>query len=126
MPKEYQRTQRVGDLIQRQLSILIQREVKDPRLKFLTISAVEVTRDLSWAKVYVSALGTEEEIQEIVAVLNKAAGFLRHALSQTLTFRITPQLNFVYDASLSRGKKLADIIDNAIASDKRHPSEDEE
>jgi len=120
MAQEYSRTQRVADQIQRELAGLIQREVKDPRVGMATVSAVEVSRDLSHAKVFVTILNGTEDAQEIVEsvkALNNASGFLRSQLGQRMKLRIVPTLRFHYDDSLSRGNYLSNLIDQARASD---------
>ena len=120
MAQEYSRTQRVGDQIQRELASLIQREVKDPRVGMATVSAVEVSRDLSHAKVFVTIFNggeDKEEIRESIKALNNASGFLRSQLGQRMKLRIVPTLRFHYDDSLSRGNYLSNLIDQARASD---------
>jgi ribosome-binding factor A len=120
MAQEYSRTQRVADQIQRELAALIQREVKDPRVGMATVSAVEVSRDLSHAKVFVTILNGDEDQQEItesVKALNNASGFLRSQLGQRMKLRIVPTLRFHFDDSLSRGNYLSNLIDKARASD---------
>ena len=120
MAQEYSRTQRVADQIQRELAALIQREVKDPRVGMATVSAVEVSRDLSHAKVFVTILNSGEDQQgmtESVKALNNASGFLRSQLGQRMKLRIVPTLRFHFDDSLSRGNYLSNLIDQARASD---------
>ena len=120
MAQEYSRTQRVADQIQRELASLIQREVKDPRVGMATVSAVEVSLDLSHAKVFVTIFNGSEDEQEIiesVKALNSASGFLRSQLGQRMKLRIVPTLRFHYDDSLSRGNYLSNLIDQARASD---------
>ena len=120
MAQEYSRTQRVADQIQRELAALIQREVKDPRVGMATVSAVEVSRDLSHAKVFVTILNGGEDQQgmtELVKALNNASGFLRSQLGQRMKLRIVPTLRFHFDDSLSRGNYLSNLIDQARASD---------
>lgn len=118
MPKEYSRTDRIAGLMQRELAYLIQYEIKDPRVKLVTISAVKVSRDLAHAKIYISQLSSEEEISKTVAVLNKAQGFLRTLLAQKMKLRTTPQLHFVHDASIAEGSRLSALIDQALEEDK--------
>jgi|TARA_B110000977_G_scaffold162724_1_gene208348 ribosome-binding factor A len=125
MAQEYSRTQRVADQIQRELAALIQREVKDPRVGMATVSAVEVSRDLSHAKVFVTILNGDEDQQEItesVKALNNASGFLRSQLGQRMKLRIVPTLRFHFDDSLSRGNYLSNLIDKARASDPEQDS----
>lgn len=115
MPKEYSRTDRIAAVMLRELAALIQFEVKDPRVGFVTVYAVKVTRDLSHAKVYISRMGSDEEIEQAVKVLNKAKGFLRTALAQKIKLRTMPALHFVYDKSVLEGGRLSKLIDDAIS-----------
>ena len=129
MAKEYSRTQRIGDQMQRELAQLIQREIKDPRLGLVTITAVDVSRDLSHAKVFVTVMGLEEtpeNIQQTVRVLKDASGFLRMMLGKAMQLRTVPQLSFSYDASVRRGAELSALIERAVAEDRRHPGDGEE
>ena len=119
MPKEFSRTRRVGEQMQRELAQLIQQEIKDPRIGMLTVQAVEVSRDFSHAKVFVSSLDNAEGMQQSLAILTRASGFLRHELGQRIKLRIIPELHFVYDESIERGNRLSSLIDQAIASDKK-------
>jgi len=119
MPKEYSRTKRVGEQIQRELAVLLQKELDDPRVGMVTVSAVDVAPDFSHAKVYVTALDTEQDKQTVIAALNKGAGFLRGRLAQRLSIRVIPQLRFVYDESVDQGNRLAALIEAAVASDRK-------
>jgi len=115
------RTRRVGEQIQRELAQLLQQEVKDPRVKWVTISAVKVSKDFSHATVYFTVLGHYEESvdNEILVGLDRASGFLRRELGQRIKLRITPELHFKYDVSTIRGDRLASLIDAAIESDRK-------
>ena len=128
MAKEYSRTQRVAEQIQKELAQLIQLEMKDPRLGMVTVSIVEVSRDMSFADVYVSFLGVDdqEKIDESLKVLNQAAGFLRSQLARAIKLRFTPQLRFFFDNSLRRGAYLSSLIDEAVAKDTRSGNDSEE
>ncbi len=119
MAKEYSRTQRVADQIQRDLAQIIQHEMKDPRLGLVTISGVRVTRDLAFADVHLTFLGRDsaDEIDQALQVMAGAAGFLRSELARGLKLRIIPRLRFHYDESLVRGRKLSSLIDQARAKD---------
>jgi len=117
MPKEFSRTKRVAAQIQRELAQLIQFEVKDPRVGLVTVSGVELSRDLSYAKVYVTVLSADNNVAEALEGLNKAAGFIRRELGKRLSIRVTPQLKFVYDASVEHGANLSALIDKAISGD---------
>jgi ribosome-binding factor A len=123
MPRDFPRTRRVGEQMQRELAVLIREAVKDPRVGMVTVSAVEVTRDLAYAKVFVTVLGDAEAKAASMAALNSAAGFLRHELGQRMLTRTVPQLRFVYDESIERGSRLSALIDKAVKSDK-HEDED--
>ena len=118
MAKEYSRTQRVADQIQRELAQVIQQEVKDPRVGMVTITAVEVTREFENAKVYITVMGDDDQAASTLTGLNKAAGFLRRELAHRLKLRTTPKLQFVRDTSLEDGLRLTALINNAVASDK--------
>ncbi|WP_163832350.1 30S ribosome-binding factor RbfA [Spartinivicinus ruber] len=124
MAREYSRTQRVSDQLQRELASLIQLEIKDPRLGMVTVSAVEVTKDLAYAKVFVTflAINDQQPVDEKLEVLNHAAGFLRSLLAKSIKLRTIPQLSFYYDDSISRGQYLSNLIDKAMASDNQHHS----
>jgi ribosome-binding factor A len=123
MAKEFSRTQRIGDQMQRELALLIQREVKDPRLGLVTITAVEVSRDLSHAKVFITVMGKdddEEAVKTNLRILNDAGGFLRMQLGKAMKLRTVPQLHFNYDASVRRGVELTSLIERAVAEDRKH------
>lgn len=97
-----------------EISQIMQRELRDPALTGLvSITTVEVSPDLSFAKVYVSALGTEVDRQRAVEVLRHASRFIRHQLAQRLTLRHTPQLDFRADESLERGERILDLLRQA-------------
>lgn len=119
MPREFPRTRRVGEQIQRELAALIQTGLKDPRLGMASISAVELSRDLAHAKVYVSVLGNEVQVTESMAVLNHAAGFLRHKLGKALHIRTVPEMRFYLDRSLEEGARLGALINKAVADDRK-------
>lgn len=117
MAKEFARSQRVAEQIQRELADLLQFEVKDPRVSRVTVTEVEVSGDLAHAKVFYSSTENAPELQK---GLEKAAGFLRSQLSQRMLMRTVPQLHFVYDASIERGMRLSRLIDDAVAQDGQH------
>lgn len=120
MPKEFSRTRRVADQIQRELSQLIRDEIKDPRLGMLTVQSVEVSRDLSHAKVYISVMGDESVRESTLAVLGRASGYLRKLLGREMRLRIIPQLHFIHDDSLERGLHMSSLIAKAVAEDASH------
>ncbi|MGD8378156.1 MAG: 30S ribosome-binding factor RbfA [Gammaproteobacteria bacterium] len=124
MPREFPRSRRVGEQIQRELSELIRREIKDPRVGMVTVMEVRVTRDLGHAKVFVSFMQPDIDVAGSVAALNHAAGFLRRELGREMKIRTVPELHFVHDESLERGARLSAAIDRAVASD-RERSDDQ-
>ncbi len=120
MAKEYARTQRVADYLQRELAALIQHEVRDPRVGMVSITGVDVSRDLGHARVYYTRMGADsaEEASESTEALNKAAGFLRSQLSRDSNMRMVPQLRFYFDTSVGRGRNLEDLIRRAADADR--------
>ncbi|MBS0357999.1 MAG: 30S ribosome-binding factor RbfA [Proteobacteria bacterium] len=113
MPKEFNRSDRIAELIQQELAQLIQFEVKDPRItSMITVSAVRVTRDLEHAKVYITVFGDAEQEKICLKILNHAASFFRRELSHRIDMRVVPELTFVYDHSLEEGNKIADLLRN--------------
>ncbi|AHE99004.1 30S ribosome-binding factor RbfA [Thioalkalivibrio paradoxus] len=122
--RDYHRSERVGDQMQRELAELIRLEVKDPRVGMITLSGVEVSRDLAHAKVFFTQLGGEAKGLEAQQGLNHAAGYLRHALGTRLRLRSVPTLRFIYDDTPERGARISALIDSAIAEDiARHPQD---
>jgi ribosome-binding factor A len=122
LKKVSQRARRVGDQIQRELAELLREDVKDPRVGRVTITGVEVSSDLSHAKVFVTHLAGREHADEAVHALQHTAGFLRSELAHRLKLYSVPQLHFAYDDSIESGIKLSQLIDEAIAEDRKHPS----
>ena len=121
MKKTSQRARRVGDEIQRDLAALLRTEVKDPRVGPVTITAVDVSPDLSHAKVFVTHLAGREHAGEALEALQRTAGFLRSALARRLSLYTVPQLHFAYDDSIEAGMKLSQLIDDAVAADRKFP-----
>ncbi len=118
MAREYNRTDRVAEQIRRELAVLIQQELKDPRVGMATVSEVRVSSDLTHAKVYVTVLDGPEQAAETLAALNHAAGFLRRELGRRLVLRVIPQLRFFHDEVPARGAALDALIETAVARDK--------
>jgi len=119
MPREFKRSDRVADALQRELAELLRTEVKDPRVGMVNITGVEVSGDLSAAKVFVTFVGEPDIARREAALgaLNGAAGFLRGRLGDLMRLRSIPRLRFVFDASGDSGQKLAALIDMALARD---------
>jgi ribosome-binding factor A len=106
------RIEQVNKLIRRELSELLQRQVKDPRLNtFVAVTEVATSTDLRHAKVFVSHLGSEAEKREILKVLESASGFLRKELAQHLKLRRIPELSFCWDDSIEQGDHILNLID---------------
>ncbi len=128
MAREFARTDRIADAIQRILATTIAQEVRDPRVGMVNINDVNVTRDMSYAKVYVTFVGrdSEEESQAAADALNHAAGFLRSIVARELDIRVTPRLQFFYDKTSVKGQKLSNLIDKAIAQDDAHSTDRED
>ena len=119
MPKDFARTERVAEQMQRDLAELLRLEVKDPRVRMVTLTGVDLARDYSHAKIYYTAL--EGENPAIQQGLTRASGFLRSQLAHAMKLRVIPQLQFVYDASVERGARLSRLIDEALEADaKQH------
>lgn len=115
MKRSYDRTERVADLIQKTLASMLLQGVHGEHFGFVTITSVQVSRDLSYAKVYISVLTeTDEKIKETINALNRAAKSLRYELAQSVKLRIIPKLKFVYDESTARGFRISNLIDAAI------------
>ena len=133
MPREFSRGRRVADHIQKELAVLIQQEVKDPRLGLITINEVKVSRDLGFADVYFTSFTSntfranesigedaETEGQNSISpaeVLENASGFLRSRLAKSLSTRTTPKLRFHYDHTIEQGAKMTLAIKKAIECD---------
>jgi ribosome-binding factor A len=123
MAREYARTDRVGQQIQKEIAVILMREIKDPRLSMTTVSAVEVTRDLAYAKIFVTFFNDNaDEIKASLEVLAEAEGYIRSLLGKRLRARIMPHLRFVYDSSMSEGVRMSALVDQAVASDKNDES----
>ena len=122
MPVEFNRAQRLGERIKRDLALLIQRELKDPRIGMVTVNFVQLSKDLSYADVNVTVLvpgDVDEEIVESLAILNEASVFLRTELGRGLRVRKVPHLRFHYDDSLKRGARINELIHQALKSDQQ-------
>lgn len=125
MAKEFSRTQRVGGQIQRELAQIIQQEVRDPRVGFITISEVEVSRDFGHAKIFVTLLDPKQDVVETLRALNKAGGFLRKLLGKRIVMRVVPELHFVYDNSLDTGARV-DALLHRVAAEQRDDERQEQ
>lgn len=106
---------RVGEEIRRELAEIIREDLKDPRLKesLVSVTHVDVAKDLRYAAVYLSCLGTGAEEKEIMAVFKQAAGFLRTELARRLNLRFTPELTFKFDSSIQKGARINQLLKEA-------------
>lgn len=131
MPRDFKRTDRIADQIQKELAWLIQREIKDPRLGMVTIHDVRVSRDMGYADIYYTLLSTDEltpeseEVQESLKILKGAAGYLRTALAKAMKLRTIPYLRFHFDTLAGESRQLDALINKAVASNKTQSDEDE-
>ena len=128
MSRDYARSRRVGEQIQRTLSEILHRELKDPRVGSASISAVEVSGDLGHARVYISLLEPDADPAPALAGLESATGFLRRQLGRSLKLRHVPALHFVHDDSIARGAALTHLIDELVDEDRarQHDPEGDE
>jgi ribosome-binding factor A len=115
MPKDYPRSRRIAEQIQRELSEIIRLEMKDPRVGMITLTDVEVTPDYEHAKVFFTRLGDASANPAVTRALEHASGFLRSELASRMRLRIVPQLHFEYDVSVERGVRLSKLIDEAVS-----------
>ncbi|WP_096199403.1 30S ribosome-binding factor RbfA [Bacillus sp. FJAT-45350] len=104
------RANRVGEQMKKELSDIIMREIKDPRVKFVTVTGVDVTGDLQQAKVYITVLGNDEEKEETLKGLSKATGFIRSEIGKRIRLRKTPEIFFEFDQSIEYGNRIDTLI----------------
>ena len=117
MPREFSRNQRLGTQILRTLSELLRFETKDPRLQGVSLTSVDLSRDLSVARVYFSLLNPDDSPEPVLEGLGKASGFLRAKLGHAIKVRHVPELRFVHDDSAEHGAKISQLIDRALHAD---------
>ena len=127
MPREFTRAERVSDAVQQELAVLIREGVRDPRVGMVSVTDVDVSRDLAYAKIHVTFLGerTQEEIDEAMSALNGASGYLRKLLASSIKLRITPKLTFSFDESGRRGQHLSALIDYAMSTQQDSDQDDQ-
>ena len=119
MVKDYSRTQRVGDHLQQEVARLVQLELRDPRLKLVSITGVDVSRDLAHAKVFFTQLGIDDKAEgaKSAEVLNRAAGFIRSEIARGSTMRTVPKLHFRFDESVGRGRDMEALLKSVKSAD---------
>ena len=118
MPREFARHQRLSNQLLRTLAELLRFEVKDPRLGDVSLTSVDLSRDLSVARVYFSLLGPKGDVESALEGLERATGFLRGRLGRTIKIRHVPELRFAHDDSAAEGLRLTELIDQTVATDK--------
>lgn len=123
MPREFHRSSRVAQAVHRTLASVLLQQTRDPLLQQVTLTHVEVSRDLAVAKVHFTVRDPTQAM-DAKAALTDSAGYLRHEVSREVKLRATPQLRFLYDESLERGERLTSLIEEARASDRAAGSSD--
>ncbi|MBI4665095.1 MAG: 30S ribosome-binding factor RbfA [Nitrospinae bacterium] len=114
--KRFHRSDRVGEELVREISHIIQREMKDPRLGFVSVTRAEVAKDLRHANIFVSVLGSDDEKTKTMKALQSGAGFIRTLISKRLTMRVTPEFTFRLDDSMERGARIQELLRKAMPS----------
>ncbi|WP_209122344.1 30S ribosome-binding factor RbfA [Alkalihalobacillus sp. BA299] len=104
------RANRVGEQMKKELSDIIMREIKDPRVRFVTVTGVDVTGDLQQAKVYITVLGDEKEKEDTIQGLSKATGFIRTEIGKRIRLRKTPEIEFEFDQSIEYGNRIETLL----------------
>jgi ribosome-binding factor A len=119
MAREFSRADRVAQELQKEIAIILQREVKDPRIGMVTVSDVEISRDLAYAKVFVTFLfdNNDNAVKRGLEGLNKASGYIRTLVGKAMRLRIVPELTFVYDQSLVEGMRMSNLVTNVVRKD---------
>ncbi len=124
MSKEFSRTQRVSQQLQKELALILQREVRDSRIGMVTISDVEVSRDLAYAKVFVTFLCVGEQTPESsLAALKEHEVQIRMMLGKRIRLRLTPEVRFTYDNTLVEGMRMSNLVSEVVSDDKRKQKE---
>ncbi|AAM84277.1 ribosome-binding factor A [Yersinia pestis biovar Microtus str. 91001] len=135
MAKEFSRSQRVSQEMQKEIALILQREIKDPRVGMATVSGIELSRDLAYAKVFVTFLNVltdnadPDTVKNGIKALQDASGYIRTLLGKAMRLRIVPELTFAYDNSLIEGMRMSNLVSNVIKNDVErqvNPGSDEE
>jgi ribosome-binding factor A len=108
------RPERLAEQIKEEISLIVAGEMHDPRIGFVTVTEAKLTADLRYAKIFVSVMGTEDEIAASLAALNHATGFIRHQLSAALRIRRTPELHFVYDDTIRTAARIEELLSEEV------------
>lgn len=127
MPRTFNRARRVAEQMQKEIAEVLQREFKDPRVGFVTVSSVDLSGDLMYAKVYVTFLNVaDDKLNEALGVLNKAAVFFRSMIGSRMKLRVVPNIKFYYDETLVKGMELSTLISKSIRHDQELQSQSSE
>ena len=126
MSREFKRSDRVAQELKKEVAVILQREVKDPRIGMVTVSDVEVSRDLAYAKIFVTFLfdNDQEAIVQGMKGLEKASPYIRYLVGKVMRLRIVPELRFIYDESLVEGMRMSNLVSNVIREDEAKHKED--
>ena len=125
MAREFSRSRRVAQQLQKELAMIVMREIKAKEFGMITINEVDLSRDLSYAKVYFTLLNDEPElIKKAVELLNETAPYIRSLMGSKMQLRIVPELRFYYDKSLSEGIRMASMVTKAVREDKEKSNND--
>lgn len=126
MSREFKRSDRVAQELKKEVAIILQREVKDPRIGMVTVSDVEVSRDLAYAKIFVTFLFDSDQaaIEQGMEGLEKASPYIRSLVGKAMRLRIVPELRFIYDESLVEGMRMSNLVSNVIRQDEAKHKED--
>ncbi len=127
MSREFKRSDRVAQELQKEIAVILQREVKDPRIGMVTVSDVEVSRDLAYAKIFVTFLFDNDQsvIEQGMKSLEKASPYIRSLVGKAMRLRIVPELRFIYDQSLVEGMRMSNLVSNVIKNDEAKHKEEE-
>ena len=119
MAREFKHSDRLAQELQKEIAVILQREVKDPRIGMVTVSDVEVSSDLAYAKVFVTFLFDHDEsaIEQGMQGLEKAAPYIRTLFGKAMRLRLVPEIRFIYDRSLVEGMRMSNLVTNAIRND---------
>ena len=125
MAREFSRSRRVAQQLQKELAMIVMREIKAKEFGMITINEVDLSRDLSYAKVYFTLLNDSPElIKKAVEMLNETAPYIRSLMGSKMKLRIVPELRFYYDKSLSEGIRMASMVTKAVREDKEKSNND--
>lgn len=120
-----ERSDRISEEIRKELSDMFRNQIKDPRFpEFVSVTAVRVTRDLRYAKAYISVYGDEEQKSNALTILTNASGFIRHEIGRRISMRYTPEFTFILDDSIEKGMELRRFIEETVKPDDADAQED--